>query len=824
MLINKINRGKQRVFTLCHFCKICSLLIIALLVNVAISEANADMAGTAGEKMAAGVNNLAATDGNNPAEVNNYSAGNDNIKSHIANAPSAPPILAKVVIKGNQRIEKQTILSYANLNIGNKFDKYELDRAIKNLFATGFFADLKLTPIPTSTNKITLVIDVTENPIISKIAFEGNKRIKDEELAAEITLAPRSAFTRTGVQNDVQRILQLYKRSGRYSAKVEPKVITLDNNRVNLVFEIDEGPETYVRQINFIGNKMFSDHTLRDVIRTSESTWWNPFSSSEKYDPDRLLFDKELLRRFYVSQGFADFQVKSTIAELSPNGDGFYITFTLEEGDIYRFGDVAVKTSVAGSGKINLQDSITFASGEIYNADEIENTIENIVEKMGDNGFAFVDVKPHFKRNPHDNTIDVSFRVNQGPKVYVERINITGNSRTLDEVIRREFRLAEGDPYSTSKLARSEQRINNLGFFEKVKVSQEPGSAPDQTVINVDVQEQSTGEITLGAGYSTTDGPLADFGIRESNLLGRGQELRLRTMIASQRQQFDIGFTEPYFLGREIAAGFDIFKTRQDFSRESAFDRATTGGALRLGYTLSEHLKHNIFYRFEEIDITDVDSNASRFIRDQEGVNTSSLIGHALTWDKRNNRFEPTDGWYFRIQQEFAGLGGDSRFIRHEMRAAKYWPIAPQWTFKLATTGGHVLGLGRNIRINERFFVGGRRLRGFENSGIGPRDRLTEDALGGNIFYTATAETTFPLGLPDDLGFLGAAFVDVGSLWDLDVTDDDIVASDSARVSVGVGLSWKSPFGPIRIDFSQAIVKEDEDQTQMFNFNFGTRF
>lgn len=732
--------------------------------------------------------------------------------------------LEKVVIEGNQRIEKQTILSYAGLTVGGAFNYYDADRAMKNLFSTGFFADLMLTPVTSEQGKVILTIKVVENPIISQIAFEGNKRLKDDELSAEITLRPRAAFTRTDVQNDVQRILQIYKRSGRYSAKVDPKVITLDNNRVNLVFEIDEGPETYVKQINFIGNRIFTDQTLRDVIRTSEASWWNPFASDEKYDPDRLLFDKELLRRFYVSQGYADFQVKSSIAELTPAGDGFFITFTVEEGEMYRFGGIDVKTTLAGSGKINLDESVSAHSGEVYNADEIENSIENIVEKLGDNGFAFVEVKPQFNRNHKDRTIDVSFRVNQGPKVYVERINITGNSRTLDEVIRREFRLTEGDPYSTSKLSRSEQRINNLGFFEKVSVTQSPGSTPDQTVIDVDVREQSTGEITLGAGYSTTDGALADFGIRESNLLGRGQELRFRTMLASRRQQFDIGFTEPYFLDREVAAGFDLFKIRQDFSRESAFDRESTGGALRMGYTLSEHLSHDLFYRLEQIDITDIDVNASRFIRDQEGTNTSSLVGHSFTWDKRNNKFEPTDGWYLRMQQEFAGVGGDSRFLRHEAKAANYWPIAPQWTFKLAGTGGHVFGIDRDVRINERFFIGGRRLRGFENGGIGPRDRTTEDALGGNIFYTATAETTFPLGLPDDLGFLGAAFVDVGSLWDLDDSGPEIAESDSARLSAGLGLAWKSPFGPIRIDFSHPILKEDEDQTEVFQFNFGTQF
>jgi outer membrane protein insertion porin family len=391
-------------------------------------------------------------------------------------------------------------------------------------------------------------------------------------------------------------------------------------------------------------------------------------------------------------------------------------------------------------------------------------------------------------------------------------------------VIRREFRFAEGDPYNTSKLARTEQRLNNLGFFEKVAVTQKRGSAPDQTVVDVDVQEQSTGEISVGAGFSTVDGPLADFGITERNLLGKGQELRFKTLLASRRQQYDIGFTEPYFLDRELAAGFDLFKTLQDFSRESAFDRESTGGALRLGYALNENLNHDMYYRFENINITNVNDQASRFIKDQAGTNVSSLVGQALTWDKRNNRFEPTDGWYVRLSQEFAGVGGDSRFARHEIKAVDYFPIAPQWTFQLAATGGNIAGIGRDVRINERFFIGGRQLRGFEVGGIGPRDRNTRDALGGNLYYTGSAELQFPLGLPDDLGFSGAVFTDVGSLWSLDVNDPGIVESNTPRVTSGVGIAWKSPFGPIRLDFAKPIVKQDEDVAQFFNINFGTRF
>lgn len=730
----------------------------------------------------------------------------------------------QIAITGNQRIERSTILSYLGIRPGLPFNRYDIDRGLKALFATGFFADVKMQPVADPTGGAVLKVEVTENPIINQVVFEGNRRIPDEDLKKEIDLTARTIFTRPKVESATQRLLQIYRRSGRYAAQVDPKVIVLENNRVNLVFEIEEGKETRVTEIDFVGNSIYTDPVLREVIKTSEEKWWNPFSSDEKYDPDRVAYDRELLRRFYVSQGYADFNVKSAIAEITPDGESFYLTFTVDEGEQYRFGKINIDNTLTQD--VDMSAELTTTEGEIYNADEIENTIDNIVKKLGDKGFAFVDVKPEFNRNHATHTIDLTYNVDMGPRVYVERININGNSRTLDEVVRREFRLAEGDAYSTSKLSRSEQRVQNLGFFEKVEVTQQQGSAPDQTVINVDVQEQSTGEISLGAGFSSTDGALAEFGIKESNLLGRGQEMRLSALLAAERQQFDIGFTEPYFLDRELAAGFDVFKTRTDFSRESSFDRETVGGALRLGYALTEHMRHNLHYRFEEIDITDVSATASRFIRDQEGTNTSSLVGHSLVWDTRNNRFETTDGNYLSFSQDFAGLGGDSRYIRHEFKAASFFPIAPQWTFSLAGTGGHLYGWdeNRDIRINERFFIGSRQLRGFDRAGIGPRDITTRDALGGNMYYTGSAEITFPLGLPDDLGFLGAAFVDVGDLWDLDAAGPEIVDANTPRVSAGLGLSWRSPFGPIRIDFAKAVLKEDEDETQLFNFSFGTRF
>lgn len=738
--------------------------------------------------------------------------------SALANAPSSMTI-TRVHIAGNQRIEASTIETYLGVTSGSTTSADQLNEGIKKLYQTGFFADVQM-----ELQGNDLLVKVIENPSINQIAFEGNKHIKDEDLEKEVTLRSRSIYTRTAVQNDIKRLLDVYRRNGRYSASIEPKIIQKDQNRVDLVYEINEGPESLIRKIAFIGNRAFSSSTLDGVIRSSESRWYQFLSNDDKYDPDKLAYDQELLRRFYRSEGYADFQVKAAFAELTPDKEAFYLTFTVEEGPKYNFGKVDIKSGLKKDITPELMAQLSTKQGKVYNATEIENSIDKMVETLGDRGFAFVEIEPEFKRNAAKHTVDLTYRVKEGPRVYVERINIFGNVSTLDEVVRREFRIAEGDAYSTTKLKRSEQRLQNLGYFEKVNVQTEKGSAPDKTIINVEVQEKSTGEVTLGAGFSSSDGPLADVGIRERNLMGRGQDLRLRVMAAARRQQFDIGFTEPYLFDRDLSGGFDLYKTTQDLRTESSFDRDAVGGKLRTEYSLGEKLKHSVYYSYEKNDIRNIAYDASRFIKQQEGTNVTSLVGHSLTYDDRNNRFAPTDGWYLRLNEDIAGLGGNDKFLRHEAQGEYYYPIAPKWTVALTGSAGHMLALQDDIRINQRFFIGGRELRGFQNAGIGPRDTVTEDALGGNIYYTASSELQFPLGLPDDLGFSGAFFVDTGSLWDVDDSGPEVADKNSLRAATGFGLAWASPFGPIRVDFAKAILKEDYDIEESFRFSFGTRF
>jgi outer membrane protein insertion porin family len=729
-------------------------------------------------------------------------------------------VIQSVRVEGNERIEGRTILSYLGLAAGSHFDQTEIDSGLKNLYATGFFSDVKLLR-----DGNTLVVRVQENPTISKVAFEGNDRIEKSDLEKEVELKTRSVLSQDKVQSDVQRILDIYRRSGRYNATVEPKIIKQDQNRVDLVYEITEGPVARVQKISFIGNDHFSNKALLSAIRTEETRWYKFLTDNDKFDPDRLQFDQELLRRFYVNEGYADFQVKTAHAELSPAKDAFYVTFSIDEGPQYDFGEIKVENELKDQEAPDFSGVITSKTGKTYDASKVEDTIDAMTKELGDRGYAFVDIQPRLDRDKDKKIANVTYVIKPGPRVYVERINVTGNVRTLDEVVRREFRLGEGDPYNTSKMQRSEQRLNNLGFFEKVDVKTTPGSAPDKTVVDVNVQEKSTGEVNLGAGYSTTNGVLGDIGMKETNLLGRGQELKANFTLAARLKQAELGFTEPYFLDRELATGFDIYRTDQDLERESSYTSDVKGVTLRSSYSLQEKLQHAVNYSLVSTDITDIQPTASAFITQQAGTNITSSVGQSLTYDDRDSKFSPTKGYYFTISQQLAGLGGDDHFLKHEVKTSYYYPIAPKWVASVLGSGGYVLGLdGRDIRINNRFFIGGDDFRGFRNAGIGPRDTTTRDALGGNIYYIGTAELQFPLGLPDEIGLSGALFSDAGSLWQSDSKGPGVFDQNSVRVSMGAGVLWTSPFGPIRVDLGFPIVKQSADITENLRFSFGTRF
>ncbi|MEQ8604033.1 MAG: outer membrane protein assembly factor BamA [Marivibrio sp.] len=730
------------------------------------------------------------------------------------------PVLEEIEVRGAQRIEPATVRSYIGLQPGDPIDANRINEALKALFATDYFADVAI-----AVEGRTLIVEVVENPIINRIAFEGNQRIENETLNSEVRLRPRLVYTRTAVQNDVRRILDLYRRSGRFAATVDPKVIQQRDNRVDLVFEIDEGPLTGIEKISFIGNRYFSDSALREEIQTKESRWYRFLSSADVYDPDRLTFDRELLRRFYLAEGFADFRVVSAVAELSEDRENFFVTFTIEEGERYQFGEFDVISRIPDVDPEPLQRSIELESGDWYNANAVEDTVLQLTELVGDQGYAFIEVRPNVDRNRDEKTIDITFEVLDGPRTYVERIEIRGNTRTEDEVIRREFLLVEGDAFNATRLRRSRQRISDLGFFKQVEVNNVPGSEQDRTVVQVDVEEQSTGQLNIGAGYSTQVGALAEFAIRERNLLGKGQDLRLSTTLAQSRQSIDLSFTEPYFLDRQLSAGFDLFHTLRDNQDEASFDSQETGFGLRTAYEITRDWRQRLRYRFAREIVENVGDDASRFVKQQEGTDYVSSVGQSLIYDQRNSRVDPTDGYFVELGNDLAGVGGTVNYFRTTVRGAYYFPLATDYRLSVGAEVGHLAGWGEDdTRIKDRFFLGGDNLRGFESSGAGPRDIATDDSLGGNQFASSTAEFTFPLGLPEEFGVTGALFTDVGTLTSVDESGANVRDTGSVRASVGTGLNWRSPFGPVRVDFSQAVVKEDFDKTEIFRFSFGTRF
>jgi outer membrane protein insertion porin family len=736
-----------------------------------------------------------------------------------AAAQTAAVVASQIRIEGAQRIEADTVRSYVSITIGDRITPRALDDSLKKLFATGLFADVVVRQEGNA-----VVVRVVENPIINRIAFEGNKRVTDKVLNDEIKLRPRLVFTRARVQTDVQRIIDIYRRTGRFAATVEPKAIQLPQNRVDIVFEINEGPLTGIRRITFVGNERYGDSQLREVIQTKESAWYRFLSSDDTYDPDRLTFDREKLRRFYLARGYADFRVVSAIAELTPDREAFFVTFSVEEGERYKFGKIDVSTALRDLKREQLLPMIGIKPGDWYDADAVEKVIKTLTDAVGNLGYAFVDVRPRVQRDRATQTIDVIFTIQEGPRVYVERIDITGNVRTVDGVVRREFDLVEGDAFNRSKLDRARRRIRNLGFFAKAEVTNVPGSAPDKTVVKVDVQEKSTGELSFGAGFSTAGGPLGDIGIRERNLLGRAQDLFLRTQIGARLSETELRFTEPYFLDRRLSAGFDLFRTTRDLQRESSFDRKSMGAGLRLGYDLSEQISQNWRYRISRDTVNDVKETASFAIREQEGTTLTSLVGQTLAYDARDSRFEPTDGFLAQWSVDVAGLGGNVRFLRNRVSGTQYYPFPGQLVASVGAGVGYILGLGEDVRLNDRFFLGGATLRGFENFGVGPRDVATTDAVGGSWFYTGTAQLGFPLGLPDEFGLRGRVFSDLGSIGGTDATGPSIDDTPSMRLSAGIGIAWRSPFGPVSLDMAKALLKEDFDKTEILRFNFGTRF
>ena len=743
-----------------------------------------------------------------------------------AQAPSQG-VVRGIDVVGNQRIEAETIRSYMLLQPGDAFDADRLDRSLRTLFATGLFRDVG---VARQGDRIRVTVE--ENPIVNRVAFEGNSRVSEDVLRAETTLRPRAVFTPQQAQADRQRILDLYARRGRFAARVEPKIIQLDQNRVDVVFEVTEGETALVTRVSFIGNNAFSDSRLRDVIATREQAWFRLLSSSDIYDPERLNFDRELLRRYYLRNGYADVQITGSTAELAPDGSGFFVTFTIDEGPRYAVGQVDVTSSIRGVDVSQLQSRLSISAGDWYDGDAVERAVEVMTDSPALAQVPFAEVRPRVTRNRDAQTVDLVFEIAEGSRTFVERIEITGNTRTADRVIRREMRMAEGDPLSTAQVRRSRQRIRDLGYFTNVDIQAQPGTRPDRTILNTTVAERPTGEISVGGGFSTDAGFLADFGIRERNFLGNGVDARLQALLAQRRQQVDFSVTDPAFLDRNLAAGFDIFYIERDLQEIASYSEKRYGVVLRSGYEFNERVRQSWAYSLVNRDIFDVGPDASRFIREQTGETLLSQVGTTLVYDVRDSRIEPRAGYVLRVGTDVAGLGGDVSYVRLRGDTAVYFPLERvlgdrDYVLVIQAGAGLLEPWGdRDERIIDRFFLGGDNLRGFALAGAGPRDVASrdQDPLGGRLIWTQTTEMRFPLPVPSELGLLGRAFVDVGSLSQTPVTGPGVVDDADPRVGMGVGISWRTPIGLINIDIAQAVVKKSYDQTQLVRFGFGTRF
>jgi outer membrane protein insertion porin family len=751
---------------------------------------------------------------------------------HAQEAPAVQPGLTtddtirSIVVNGSQRLEPGTVLSYMKLRVGQTYTQESADQALKDLFETELFKDVSIR-----NNAGAVVIDVIENPVINRILLEGNKRIKDDAIRPEIRLAPRQIFTRSKVRADVARIIELYKRKGRFAASVEPKMVQLDQNRVDIVFEVNEGPKSKVQQINIIGNEVFSDGKLRGEMVTKQSRFYRFFSSSDTYDPDRLAFDQQKLRQFYLTEGYADFRVISAVAELTPDKKDFIITYVVEEGERYKFGDVSVESEIRDFTAETLTPLLPMQEGDFYDAKQVEDTVESLSETAGLFGYAFADVRPEFNRDKDTLTMGITFKVAESDRVYVERIDINGNTLTQDKVVRREFRLNEGDAFNSFQVKRSANRIKSLGFFQdELEIEQKQGSAPDRIILEANVEERATGELQLSAGFSSVENFILQASVRQRNFRGKGQELRTSVSYSSFSQSIELGFTEPYLFDRNIAVGVDVF--RRDLNsfnfvgddRETTFEQLTTGFQVRAGVPITEYLSASLRYGLSLDDVTldrdlfftDSDGDgfrgnsdadicdplvAGRFLCDALGKRTTSSIGASLIYDDRDNRVRPTRGQTVVGSLDFAGLGGSVKYLRGRLNAAKYWRPFGQFIFSVSGEGGYIHPLENrgsaadgidDVRLTDRFFLGEPQIRGFDIRGVGPRvvrnlttpgldengtpfnqivineNQQTDDAIGGRAYYLARAELEIPLGSgARELGLRPSIFVDAGAVFNV---------------------------------------------------------
>jgi len=811
----------------------------------------------------------------------------------LVSSPAAAQTAASIGVEGNRRIEADTIRSYFKPGPNGRLDSARIDDGLKALVETGLFQDVRINNVGGR-----LVVVVVENPVINRVAFEGNKKVKDEQLQAEVQSKARGTLSRATVQSDTQRITEIYRRNGRYDVRVEPKIIEQPNNRVDLVFEVSEGPKTTVRSIDFVGNRAFSSYRLRDVIKTRETNFLSFLSSNDTYDPDRVEADRDIIRRYYLKNGYADVQVLAALTEYDPERKGFIVTFKIEEGQQYRVASVDFQSSIASLDGNSFRSLSRVGVGSVYNAEAVEKSVEEMSIEASRRGYAFATVKPRGDRNFEAHTVSIVFAIEEGPRVYIERINVRGNTRTRDYVIRREFDLSEGDAYNRALVDRAERRLKNLDYFKSVKVTPEPGSSTDRIVLNVDLEEKSTGDFSVSGGYSTVDGLLGEVSISERNLLGRGLFAKASVQYGQRVRGYALSFVEPYLLGYRVALGLDLYQRKQLASSYVSYGTDSLGFSPRLGFQLREDLNLQLRYSIsrQKITLPDylqncqnnaglsyfptpgfvtggdtvnsgggsvpdpaatyqgpfsnaiggnnclVDGEASLAVRRElaSGAALTSAVGYTLQYNTLDNNKDPTSGILAMLSQDFAGVGGDVKYIKTTGDVKLYTPVVSDIVGLLRVQGGVINDTGSGVRMLDHFQMGPNLVRGFAPLGIGPRDisnwSLTGygDALGGTKYWGASAELQMPFWfLPKEVGLKGAIYADAGSLFGykgptcwaqtnecLTVGDDD----KKIRSSVGVGLIWQSPFGPLRFDYAIPVSKGQYDRVQQFRFGGGTSF
>ena len=817
--------------------------------------------------------------------------------------------ISSIEVVGNRRVEIDTIRSYFKPGPGGTLSGPAIDDGLKSLIETGLFSDVRISRAGPR-----IIVTVVENPVINRVAFEGNKKVKDEQLSAEIQSKPRGTLSRPMVQSDAQRIAEIYRRSGRYDVRVNPEIIEQPNNRVDLVFTITEGVKTGVRQIQFVGNSFYSSYRLKDIIKTHESNFLSFLGGNDVYDSDRVEADRDLIRRFYLKHGFADVQVVAALTEYDPDRKGFLVTFKIEEGAQYRVGSVQFASSIANFDGNALRAYSRVGIGALYNVEAVEKSVEEMQIEASRRGYAFAVVRPRGDRNFDAHTVSVVFSIEEGPRTYIERINIRGNTRTRDYVIRREFDLSEGDAYNRALVDRAERRLKNLDYFKTVKINTEPGSSSDRVILVVDLEEKSTGDFSVSGGYSTTDGALAEVSISERNFLGRGLFAKAAVTYGQYARGYSLSFVEPYLLNYRVALGLDIYQREQLANSYISYTTKTLGFSPRLGFQLREDLALQLRYSLYQTEIslpyylancnnnpnnpllaffpspawvaanpgsvvggvatsggqtaTDPsglglwcysDGEASLPVRKelQSGSTLTSALGYSLNYNTLDNNKNPTDGLIVNFAQDFAGVGGDVSFIKSTIDAKYYTPLVSDVVSIIHLQGGMLNQMGNNeLRMLDHFQMGPNLVRGFAPNGIGPRDINpfgTQDALGGTKYWGASFELQMPFWfLPKEVGLKGAVYADAGGLFDYkgptdwfatgEVNTPGCIKPNPAvlspgtclglqydpgnviRSSVGVGLVWASPFGPLRFDYAVPITKGQYDRVQQFKFGGGTSF